>query len=770
MKSKIIKNKNKNHKFFSLENNALYSINSLIKPNKTISNFISPIDLINNDLKSEYKSSFVQKSIITDNFTKSYKKPQNLFTISFPISNSKNKILYNIEERQNNISKIKRRKFQARLMKEIKFNLENSNINKSKIKDKIDPIKRITKKIINKNIPFLEKKPSKNIINYKYSDYTTTRTSYMNNPISINNNNCIKTKDINKNRCQIKILIKNSLNNEKTFNNIKTDINEKRIIDKKIYNKIKLNKNDEKNIIKKDNHNLEEINKNELKIISKKATFAQSDTPSRFNNFFNFKIKNGWKSNKKKDHISSFFNSYSKDIKKDIINKKKIGIRNKNKEYNTFFKSNFSKNTTNLDLFKSIDLQKFNKNTIEECKNKILNAKNKIQKNKINIKRVENLERLNLEKEKKKTINILNYKLIKNKKEKNNIFEKKREKKSDKYTGEEILDTETEHKSEINKIKANNYDINKPKEINLKYTLLKGSEDEEDNLNVNKSQIENIIIGKIDGYKDIIEADELNKISKLKSKSSFDIHNKMAKLIKKEKADKNNDKNMKSFSNNKTSFVSMHILEDNSSEIEDLDFDNNNYRINEQLLNIENEYEFENIATYENETKKINENNLLPFQESKISFCKYYDNNDRIYKTDGNKDKDTLSLIKINKDINKMNDKGKNITKKPSFFEAVNLNANKNSKTIRNSNKTKKANKINGKTIEFNTKNNNKILNNFNEKGKHYALSKNGNNINNINFIKTKIDKIINKKENIKRKPIEKNNNNYIIKNSKCKI
>ena len=651
-----------------------------------------------------------------------------------------------------------------RLKKDIKLNLENSIINKNKIKDKIEPIKRITKKIINKNIPFLEKKPSKNIINYKYSDYTTTRTSYMNNPISINNNNCIKTKDINKNRCQIKILIKNSLNNEKTFNNIKTDINEKRIIDKKIYNKIKLNKNDEKNIIKKDNHNLEEINKNELKIISKKATFAQSDTPSRFNNFFNFKIKNGRVLNKKKDYISSFFNSYSKDIKKDIINKKKIGIRNKNKEYNTFFKSNFSKNTTNLDLFKSIDLQKFNKNAIEECKNKILNAKNKIQKNKINIKRVENLE-----KEKKKAINILNYKLIKNKKEKNNVFEKKREKKSDKYTGEEILDTETEHKSEINKIKANNYDINKPKEINLKYTLLKGSEDEEDNLNVNKSQIENIIIGKIDGYKDIIEADELNKISKLKSKSSFDIHNKMAKLTKKEKADKNNDKNMKSFSNNKTSFVSMHILEDNSSEIEDLDFDNNNYGINEQLLNIENEYEFENIATYENETKKINENNLLPFQESKISFCKYYDNNDRIYKTDGNKDKDTLSLIKINKDINKMNDKGKNITKKPSFFEAVNLNANKNSKTIRNSNKTKKANKNNGKTIEFNTKNNNKILNNFNEKGKHYALSKNGNNINNINFIKTKIDKIINKKENIKRKPIE-NNNNYIIKNSKCKI
>ena len=769
MKSKININKNLNHKFFSLKNNTLNSNNSLVKPNKTIFNFISSVDLLNNGLKSEYKSSFVQTSIIKDKFPISIKIPQKLFTIS----NSRKKIPNKIKGSQNNDSEIKRRKFQVRLKKDIKLNLENSIINKNKIKDKIEPIKRTTKKIINKNTFFLEKRPSKNVSNCKYYDYNTTRTSYTNNPIAIYNNNSIKNKDIKKKKYQIKILIKKSLNNEKTFNIIKTDKNENGIINKIIHNKIKLNKNDEKNIIKKDSHNLEEINKKELKILSKKATFVQSDTSSRFNNYFNSKIKNSNKSNKKKDYFSSFINSYTKDIKKYLINKKKINIRNHNQEYCTISNSNFSKNNTNLDLFKNIDFQIFNKNAIEEYNNKNANTNKKIQKNKTNIKGNEyNLKRVNLEEEeeKNKKINVLKFKIIKNLKEKSNIFEKDREKDYDKNDGEDILDIETEHKNEINKIKANNYEINKPKEINLKYTLLKDPDYEEDNLNVNKSQIEKIVIGKIDGYKDIIESDELNRICKLRSKSSFDIHNKMNKLIKKEKADKNNDKNMKSFSNNKTSFVSMHILEDNSSEIEDLDFDNNNYGINEQLLNIENEYEFENMNTYENEAKNINENNLLPFQESKISFCKYHDRNDRKFKTDGNMDKDILSLINIKKDINKMDDKRKNITKKSSHLGAANLKANKNSKTIKNVNKTKNTNKINEKAIEFNTKNKNNILNKFNEKGKHCVLSKNDNNINNIKFIKTKKDKIINKKENIKKKPIEKNNNNYINKKSKCII
>ena len=73
-----------------------------------------------------------------------------------------------------------------------------------------------------------------------------------------------------------------------------------------------------------------------------------------------------------------------------------------------------------------------------------------------------------------------------------------------------MLNIESEHKNNINIIKTNNFGVNKPKENNMKYTLLKEFEDNEDIKNVNKSQLENIIIGKIEGYKDIIKSDKLN--------------------------------------------------------------------------------------------------------------------------------------------------------------------------------------------------------------------------------------------------------------------
>ena len=677
MKSKININKNIKHKFLFLENETLYSTNCLFKPNKTISNFIFSTDLINNDMKSEYKSSFVQTSIITENFSKNNKIPQKLFTIS----NSRKKIPIKKKESQKKDSEIKRRKFQTRLIKEIKLNLENNSINKNNIKNKNEPkIYFNKKKKLKKKTIFPENKLNKNINNYKYNNSNTTRITYTNNPIDKYNSNYIKNKDNNNKKCQIKI-IKNRCYNENLYNNIKTDINEKRTIDN---NKLKLNKNENKNknklsenknVVKKEKHNFEEINKNELKIMTKKRTFVQREISSKLNNYFNYNSINSSKFNKKKDYFSYFINAYSKDKNKTKIinNKRKINIRSNNKENISIFNSNFSKNNTNFELCKNVDIQKFNKIKIEEYKNKKLIHKNNIKKNKTNIisqiKSENNLNKLNLVPEKYKKLFLQRKELIKNGSQNNknnenneNIesFGKNIKKNNSKNDDEELLDTGTELKNKINQIKSNNYGVNKPKETNMKFTLVKELEDEEDNLNINKSRIENIIIGKIDGYKDIIESDELNKIFKLRSKSSFDIHNKIAeKLIKKEKNEKRNDKNLKSFSNNKTSFVSMHILEDNSSEIEDLDFDNNNYRVNEQLLNIENEYAFEEMAIYEKET--INkDNNLLPFQLSKISFYKYYDTNDRQYKTNENIDKNNISLTDINKYSTKKIDKTKN--------------------------------------------------------------------------------------------------------------
>ena len=60
--------------------------------------------------------------------------------------------------------------------------------------------------------------------------------------------------------------------------------------------------------------------------------------------------------------------------------------------------------------------------------------------------------------------------------------------------------------NQINCVRTNNFDINKPKEENLKYTFMK-CEKESD---ISFSNVSKIIIGNIDGYKDIIETDIKN--------------------------------------------------------------------------------------------------------------------------------------------------------------------------------------------------------------------------------------------------------------------
>ena len=766
MKSKINIKNNINHKNLSLEIDKMYSTSSLFKPNKTISNFIYSIDLINNNIKQEYKSSFIQKNNKIENLTKKQKK-------LFPISNSKTNIPFNIKDKQKNDSGIKIEKFKTKFIKEIKLNLENGNItNKNNFKNKLETINDYnTKKIMNKKIPMNKV----NQFNYKFQDFNTTRTSYNNNPLSKYNSNYIRNKNDRKNKYQIKI-IKSSYFKEKINNTIKTEINDSKIVNKTIYGKLKLNKKDDKNklcgnknVIKiKEISNFEEMNKNEIKLITKKKTFVPSQISFKSNNYFNFKTINNSQSNKKDESYPYLNEDRFNKKNKFISNKTKINIRN-----NSIFDNKFQYKYDNLEICKNVDIVKYNKINITNDKNKKLNIKNKINKNKTNIipkKTLKNLEKLNLEEKKNKELNLLKLKLIKIKKEKNinNYIQKKNIKNNiEKNDIEEFLDIGTEHKNVINKIKQNNFDVNKPKENNMKYTLLKEFENEEDNLNINKSQIEKIVIGRIDSYKDIIETDELNKSFKLRSKSSFALHKKITeKLIKKEKLEKKNDKNMKSFSNNKTSFVSMHILEDNSSEIEDLYFDNDDYRMNEELLNIENEYEFKDMTNYENESKINKENNLLTFHVSKISFNKKNENKDKQYKTIeniNNNSNNIISLKEINKDLKNLNNKKKNDNNKllcknknlktnkiNNNNNNKNMNKftkkNKNNNTNKNINEIIRNNKIDKKKIEIISNNNNIIINNFNKNVKDYLFSKTDNHNDDCKLIKSKINKIIKNK------------------------
>ena len=86
------------------------------------------------------------------------------------------------------------------------------------------------------------------------------------------------------------------------------------------------------------------------------------------------------------------------------------------------------------------------------------------------------------------------YKISKNLKKDNNDF-----------TAYEF-DTDNEQNNKINGVRTNNFNIKKPKEENLKFTFMKNERDSEGSF----SHASKIIIGNIDGYKDIIETDIKN--------------------------------------------------------------------------------------------------------------------------------------------------------------------------------------------------------------------------------------------------------------------
>ena len=93
----------------------------------------------------------------------------------------------------------------------------------------------------------------------------------------------------------------------------------------------------------------------------------------------------------------------------------------------------------------------------------------------------------------------------------------KKEKKDNKNKNEEqgnreengyqfIAENEQGVNTGINSLKTNNFIINKPKEENLKYSFIKEFlDDNEEQTEISPSQISKIIIGQIEGYKDILK-------------------------------------------------------------------------------------------------------------------------------------------------------------------------------------------------------------------------------------------------------------------------
>ena len=379
--------------------------------------------------------------------------------------------------------------------------------------------------------------------------------------------------------------------------------------------KIKLSKNGKNEIINKNKENI--LEDEELANLAQRRTFIETNSINNKTLFNNYMDKIAF--NRKNKFFYSFVKTNANPVNKNIVNKNKILIRNKKNYKNSFLTLSSSHNPIKKNSTTLITLRKKNTENLLFI--------NKLKKRKEEIETYNNNKRINQENNINNTIGIskiIPKKINGNKKvshkNTNNLHDKttvlKEEKKEKKGNQEKkeikeekkeynfILDIESEHEKSINKLKIEEYNINKPNEYKMKFSFYNEYEDDENDVN-DKNKGKEFMIGKIEGYKDIIESDKnnfknhINKINKIK--------NKLYKESEKKVKENNNLKNMEGFS----------IFNDNFSEFNDLNILNNFYcKTNQNLENIENEYEFEDLSTYEYENK-INKNKLMLFKIEK---------------------------------------------------------------------------------------------------------------------------------------------------------
>ena len=191
---------------------------------------------------------------------------------------------------------------------------------------------------------------------------------------------------------------------------------------------------------------------------------------------------------------------------------------------------------------------------------------------------------------------------------------------------------ENEKNEKINGVKINNFDVNKPKEENLKFTFTKEEKDSE----LSVSCASKVIIGKIDGYKDIIETDKKNNnehficnTNILKKKFDFN----SVKNIKINKKIINDDNDSITF--NEDEFSDNINLEDLLSST------NTNNKINGNIIE-KNNYDYNKDSYYLRISEKFenNKNNKRNFDIMSFSINSEKDNK-VITK------KDNLNIIKV---------------------------------------------------------------------------------------------------------------------------
>jgi len=256
-----------------------------------------------------------------------------------------------------------------------------------------------------------------------------------------------------------------------------------------------------------------------------------------------------------------------------------------------------------------------------------------------------------------------------------------------------ITENEQDIDEGINVIKTNNYKINKPKEENLKFSALN-----EEKI----SETSKIIIGQIDGYKDIIEKDKSKSIIEVLSKASFS-------YIK----NNNNKQSLENGDNNVKNILG-DFMSNNSKEINNIT----------NIKNVEDDYDSEDLSNIiRNNIKNINKHKKKYMNKGKIKL-KYRSN----LKTNMNTNNTTISSKnKINdNNIKISNKKERNErlrTKSYNLNEILSLNSTKISNLDRKANTKRKGDKyVKNKVIILNK---NEVRNNI-------VLSKKADNIKSI--------------------------------------
>ena len=319
------------------------------------------------------------------------------------------------------------------------------------------------------------------IINIKHKNNSSSKAKSKNASIKKNKKN-VRDKSHFQNRNNYNIIKKYNKNSFRSNNNSSTS--QKSILKNKNYPKRERYINSKKNIPKPFIYKKEKCLKKSFSPAGKYLIHHKR------NNFYIFNFFKTEEEFKDKKNYESLDKNKNNNNNKNII----IKINNNRRKIRSTVKPKSKKTDKNISSYNNlITSGNNNKN-----KNNILNTKYCINKknNYVNNKR-----------------HVLSSKKIEVPK-KSIIKNGKNSSLNDTHTliflDKKLLD---ESKNElINNIKINNFNIKKPKEENMKYTVIKNETDnfDDNNSTINKSKIDKIVIGDIEGYKDIIESDQKN--------------------------------------------------------------------------------------------------------------------------------------------------------------------------------------------------------------------------------------------------------------------